>query len=72
MGDGEEVAVGLRVAVGLTVGEGSAGGFVPWQAVRARQLRIKAQRNAKRDRGGMNLGGIRGLEKECLAMGSPS
>jgi hypothetical protein len=58
---------GLIVGVGLAIEDG----FVSWQAVRARQLRIKAQRNAKRDRGGMNLRGIGGLGKEWLAMGSP-
>jgi hypothetical protein len=71
-GDGEEVAVGVRMAVGLTVGEGSADESVPWQAARTRQPRIRAQRNERRGRGGTNLGGVKGWGKEWLAMASPS
>lgn len=58
---------GLTVGVGLAVEDGS----VPWQAARARQLRMRAQRNEKRDRGGVNLEGVNRLGKESLAMGSP-
>jgi hypothetical protein len=70
-GDGEEVVVGVRVAVGLAVGEGSADESVPWQAARARQPRIRAQRSERRDRLAMNLGGVKGWGKEWLAMASP-
>ncbi|KPJ48469.1 MAG: hypothetical protein AMJ38_05270 [Dehalococcoidia bacterium DG_22] len=70
-GDEETVAVGLRVAVGLAVGEGSVDRSVAWQAARATQARMRAQRNEKRDRGRMNLEGVRGLGEEWLAMGSP-
>jgi hypothetical protein len=69
--DEEEVAVGLRVVAGLAVGEGAADGSVPWQAVRARQVRVRAQRDEKRNRGAMNLEGDGRLRKEWLAMGSP-
>jgi hypothetical protein len=69
--DEEGLVVGLRVAAGLAVGEGSADGSVPWQAARARQPRIRAQRSERWDGGGMNLGGVKKLGKEWLAMGSP-
>ena len=67
----EEAAVGLRVAAGLAVGEGSADGWLSWQAARARQPKMRAQRNEKRVRGGMNLEGVESLGKGRLAMGSP-
>jgi len=63
--------VGVRMVVGLAVGEGWADGSVPWQAARARQPRMRAQRNEKRDRGGVKLAGVKGLAKGWLEMGSP-
>jgi hypothetical protein len=69
--DEEEVAVGLRMAAGLAFGEGATDGAVPWQAARARQVRLSAQRNEKRNRGAMNLGGDGKLRKEWLAIGAP-
>ncbi|KPK22239.1 MAG: hypothetical protein AMJ76_00290 [Dehalococcoidia bacterium SM23_28_1] len=62
--------MGLTVAVGLAVEAGSADGCVPWQAARARQPTMRAERN-ERDREGMSLEGGRKLGKEWLAMGSP-
>jgi hypothetical protein len=66
--DEEEVAVGLTVAAGLGVGEGAADGAVPWQAARARQVRIRGQMNGIRNRGAMNVGGDESLRKGWLAM----
>jgi hypothetical protein len=60
------------MAAGLLVGQGSADGSVPWQAARARELRIRVERKEKRGREGMNLEGVKRLGKEWLAMGSPT
>jgi hypothetical protein len=65
------MAVALALAVGLAVEEGWADGSVPWQAARARQPRMRAQRNEKRDMEGVKLARVRGLAKEWLEMGSP-
>jgi hypothetical protein len=68
---GLAVAAGLGVAAGLAVGEGAADGAVPWQAARARQVRIRAKMNGMRNRRAMNVEGDERLRKEWLAMGSP-
>ena len=67
--DEEGVAVGLMVAVGLTVREGWTEGSVPWQAARTRQVRTRDPRKEEIDRGEVSVGGFKGLGQERLAMG---